>query len=63
MFPHEMATVLPKFASKYIALPASIMALSRYIPYAARMVMRPSPMGSQASPTRGKNLFHLGQVK
>src|SRR5437016_11346645 len=61
-FAPALLTVFPKGAEKYIWVPASIIARSPYIPYPARMVMRPLPSGSQASPTRGKNLSHTGPL-
>src|SRR6266581_1886501 len=60
--PPAALSLFPNGAEKYIWVPASIIARSPYIPYAARMVMRPLPSGSQASPTRGKNLSHTGPL-
>src|SRR2546427_8483964 len=60
--PRLLLVVFPNGAEKYIAVPASIIARSPYIPYAARMVVLPLPSGSQASPTLGKNFSHTGPL-
>src|SRR5579883_3143113 len=56
-------TRLPNGGPNCSWLRDSMLMRSWNIPYAARMVMRPSPLGSQASPTRGKNLLYLLQLK
>ena len=61
--PPATLTRFPNGEEKYAAVPASIIARSPYIPKPARMVVRPLPSGSQASPTRGKNLAHTGPLK